>query len=123
MSNRPSLTVAEKDQGILADAAETVVRFLSDPEVKSLFQEGKDQTTMIEQEFVDAGGSVFRMDRVMVDREGVTVVDFKTGGMDHGVDHRAQVNAYQRLLGSVFPGRRITGIIAYVDHRVLMRLE
>lgn len=118
-----SLTVPEKDQGILADAAETVVRFLSDAAAKSLFQGEEDQTTMVEQEFVDAGGSVFRMDRVTVHRDSVTVVDFKTGGVDHGADHRAQVNAYRDLLGNVFPGRRITGIVAYVDQRVLMRLD
>jgi ATP-dependent helicase/nuclease subunit A len=118
-----TLTVPDRDQALFADAADTVVRFLSDAAVKSLFQEEKHRTVMVEQEFVDAGGSVFRMDRITIDRDGVTVVDFKTGSMDHSGDHVAQVSAYQRLLRSVFPGRRITGIVAYVDHRVLMRLE
>ncbi len=35
---------------------------------------------LIEAEFIDKTGSLFRMDRVLVDKDAVTVIDFKTGG-------------------------------------------
>jgi ATP-dependent exoDNAse (exonuclease V) beta subunit len=117
------IPVQEADRTLVADAAQTVVRFLSDEAVSHLFQTGEGRTTLVEQECVDSGGRLFRMDRITVDPDGVTVIDYKTGSMDDAPDHQTQVNTYKSLLGSMFPGRPIVGIIAYVDHRILKKVE
>jgi hypothetical protein len=44
----------------------------------------------------------------------VWVVDYKTGGGDPEKD-RAQVRRYLELARPLFPGRALTGLLAYLD--------
>ncbi|MBI5641319.1 MAG: PD-(D/E)XK nuclease family protein, partial [Nitrospirae bacterium] len=68
------------------------------------------------QEFSDNQGRLFRMDRVVVDTDRVTVIDFKTGG-DRTMQerHSAQIKTYMRLLKDLFPEKTIEGVVAYTD--------
>jgi ATP-dependent helicase/nuclease subunit A len=76
-----------------------------------------------EQEFSDREGSLFRMDRVVLDEGRVTVVDYKTGHDRTAQDkHMAQVRSYMKILSGVYPGKAVEGIIAYVDLREVVRL-
>jgi ATP-dependent exoDNAse (exonuclease V) beta subunit len=67
-----------------------------------------------EQEFCDEAGRLFRMDRVVVDPDRVTVVDFKTGAEETG-RYEEDVRTYARILGQVYPERHVDGLLAYVD--------
>ena len=95
-----------------------LVAFLNHPEVRPLFEAKTGRRVLNEQEFSDASGRLLRMDRVIVDRESVTVVDFKTG--DEADAYQDQVNDYMALLKHVFPGKTVRGALAYVD-RLLVR--
>jgi ATP-dependent exoDNAse (exonuclease V) beta subunit len=70
---------------------------------------------LLEQEFCDRAGRLFRMDRVVVDPDRVTVVDWKTGA-EEPAQHEAQIRGYMDILAEAWPGRAVTGILAYVDH-------
>ena len=72
--------------GVAADPASVkkLETFLSLPEAAEWFMARPGRTMKSEAEFVDAAGSLFRMDRVIVDPDLVTVVDFKTGGANDG---------------------------------------
>lgn len=82
----------------------------------------------VRREFVvcDAAGRAFRMDRVVVDEDGVHVIDFKTGaepgraggGGARRDEDRDQVRAYAALLRDIYPGRPIRGLLAYIDQGV-----
>ncbi len=67
-----------------------------------------------EQEFCDEAGRLFRMDRVVVDGDRVTVVDFKTGAEETG-RYEEDVRAYARILRQVYPGRTVEALLAFVD--------
>jgi ATP-dependent helicase/nuclease subunit A len=80
------------------------------------FKEVSGREIKREQEYTDASGRLFRMDRVVIDADAVTVVDYKTGKDKRGVDkYRTQMRNYMRILSEVYPGKPVRGIIAFVD--------
>ena len=84
--------------------------FLKPRRSAELFVRREGRRVLREADFCDAEGRAFRMDRVVVDPEAVTVVDFKTG-VDPDAERRAarveadraQVRSYMRILGEVVP--------------------
>lgn len=104
-----------------AKEAETLEKklgtFLSGP-IKPYFQKQKDRSVMNEQEFARGDGQLFRMDRVVVDPDTVTVIDYKTGEIQS--DYGEQVLNYMRILRDIFPGREVKGVLAYVDRNKLV---
>ncbi len=81
-----------------------------------LFSARTGRAILTEAEFCDGAGRLFRMDRVVVDPGSVAVVDWKTGG-DGGTpaEHERQIGRYMALLAGLYAGRRIRGLLAYVD--------
>ncbi|MEK9135782.1 MAG: 3'-5' exonuclease, partial [Bacteroidota bacterium] len=95
----------------------TVESFLGDTKVRDLFAARDGRSVLVEQEFASASGMLYRMDRVIVDREAVTVIDFKTGGTEMEREYQVQVKNYVTLLREIFAEKRVIGVIAYVDKR------
>jgi ATP-dependent exoDNAse (exonuclease V) beta subunit len=76
-----------------------------------------------EQEFSDGEGRLFRMDRVVIDRDKITVIDYKTGReKDAEEKYLVQMKTYIKILGTVYPEKYVEGIIAYVDRKEVRRL-
>ncbi|RPI05113.1 MAG: hypothetical protein EHM64_07730, partial [Ignavibacteriae bacterium] len=103
---------------LTADEAQmksVVLEFLHTPEIMPLFARAEHRRIMNEQEFVRPDGRLFRMDRIVVDPEEVTVIDFKTG--DDKESYTEQVRGYMDILGNFYPGRTLHGILAFVDRR------
>ncbi len=101
-----------------ADAARIqllVLEFLRLPEIAPFFTSIEGRKILNEQEFVNPDGRLFRMDRVVVDAESVTVLDFKTGE-DKDV-YRDQILGYITILQNFYPGRTIQGMLAFVDRK------
>jgi ATP-dependent exoDNAse (exonuclease V) beta subunit len=113
-----------------------LMRFLADEKISEYFSPAPGRRVFTEQEFSDARGSLYRMDRVVEDDDSVTVLDFKTGRREVGATHRvnvgaapvngggideeddrygAQVRRYMKILRGVYPGKTVRGVIAYVD--------
>jgi ATP-dependent helicase/nuclease subunit A len=97
-----------------------LVRFLKHGEIHPLFSDAPGRRVFNEQEFSDASGRLFRMDRVVVDSEMVTVVDFKTGGESDS--YASQVRAYMALVGQIYPGKAVRGVLAYIDRLVVREI-
>ena len=57
----------------------SILEFLRLPEIAPFFTRVENRKIMNEQEFVNPDGRLFRMDRIIVDADAVTVLDFKTG--------------------------------------------
>ena len=76
---------------------------------------------MREKEFCDRHGRLFRMDRIVVDPDRVTVIDFKTGE-EEPEKHEEQLRGYIRICADLYPGREVAAVIAYVDHGILRRV-
>lgn len=90
-----------------------LLKFLNSPEAAPLFAPGKDREVLIEAEFIDKSGSLFRMDRVLVDKDSVTVIDFKTG-QENTAKYTPQMKNYLAIIAEVY-GKPAKGLLAYVD--------
>jgi ATP-dependent helicase/nuclease subunit A len=95
----------------------TLAGFFSSPEILPWFTAQAGRTILNEQEFVSADAGLFRMDRIVVDANTVTVIDFKTGDDKEG--YTEQVQRYMNILKSYYPERSIHGILAFVDRKNL----
>jgi len=95
----------------------SLMEFLRLPEIKPLFASVEGRKIMNEQEFVHPDGRLFRMDRIIVDVDTVTVLDFKTG--DDKDAYTDQVQGYINILQNFYPGRTIRGVLAFVDRKKL----
>jgi ATP-dependent helicase/nuclease subunit A len=92
-----------------------LVEFLKMPEVAPFFRRVDERKIKNEQEFVSPDGRLFRMDRVVIDSDTVTVLDFKTGDDKEG--YTEQVQGYVSLLRNFYPDRTVQGVLAFVDRK------
>jgi ATP-dependent exoDNAse (exonuclease V) beta subunit len=67
-----------------------------------------------EKEVVDAQGRTKRIDRLIVGKSEVSVVDYKSSRED-AAGHHAQVREYLRLVAQAVPDRKARGFIVYLD--------
>jgi len=70
-----------------------------------------------EQEFVRRDGSLTRMDRVIIDLDAVTVLDYKTG--DERPGYTEQVASYMKILGEFYKTSSVKGFLAYIDRNLI----
>ena len=96
-----------------AKILKTLAEFLDHPEVRPWFEDEKGREILTEAEFIDKTGALFRMDRVIIDKDLVTVIDFKTGGEDTG-KYAAQMKNYLAIISEVC-AKPAKGALAYVD--------
>jgi ATP-dependent helicase/nuclease subunit A len=107
-----------------ADTWEAVTGLIEHEEMLDCFAQKPGREIRCEQEFSDGEGRLFRMDRVIIDRDNITVVDYKTGrDKDAQEKHRKQMKAYMKILKGVYPEKAIEGVIAYVDRKEVRRLR
>ena len=56
------------------------------------------------------------MDRIVFAEDRVSVIDYKTGTDKKAEsEHLSQLKNYVRILREIYPGKKIEGVIAYVD--------
>jgi ATP-dependent helicase/nuclease subunit A len=99
-----------------------LVRLLGVSEMTDCYTARPGRVMLNEQELCDSEGRLVRMDRIVMDPEQVTVIDFKTGAEDPGM-HEAQVRDYMKILAEVYPGRRIAALLAYVDLGIVRKVS
>jgi len=96
--------------------AAPAIAFLQDPLVSEYYQRKPGRKVSTEQEVADSDGRLFRVDRVIVDPDRVSVIEYKTGGDKEGeTAHLAQMRNYLRLVRELYPDRPAEGIIGYID--------
>lgn len=91
-----------------------IVSVVNNNAISDYFKTAPGREIRREQEYVDGVGNLFRMDRVVIDPEKVTIIDYKTG-KSKGEKYQTQLRNYMRILGEIYSDREIVGIIAYVD--------
>ena len=78
----------------------------------------------VEAPYCDEKGSLFRMDCVAVTDDSVTVYDYKTGtGKGSEELYMGQVTNYMRILQSIYPEKRLEGVIVYIDSSRVERVR
>ncbi|MHB8483228.1 MAG: UvrD-helicase domain-containing protein [Nitrospiria bacterium] len=99
-----------------ADINDLILAMINHREIGSYFTMAPGRKIRKEQEYSDGAGKLVRMDRVVIDPENLTVIDYKTG-KTRGVleKYEAQLKNYMTILGDIYRDKVITGLIAFVD--------
>jgi len=100
------------------EARKSVLQFLKQPEVAEFFRRRPGREVRTEVEMVNRRGELYRTDRLLIEPEGISIIDFKTGQFpDEAVKkgHTEQVKNYKAMLEEIYPGRKISGWLLYID--------
>ncbi len=92
---------------------DTLMKFLEIPEVRKWFEKKKDRQILRECEFVNQEGRLYRMDRLVVDKDSIILVDFKTG--TPLPFYAQQMKNYRQMVEHIYPDKPIACFHAYVD--------
>lgn len=93
-----------------------IMSLISNKDMMSYFHEAPGKEIRIEQECSDANGRLFRMDRVVIEAGSVTVIDYKTGkSKEASAKYASQIRNYMGILGDIYTGKTVKGVIAFVD--------
>lgn len=99
-----------------AGVKDLLLRLFGRKEIAAYFEARPGREVRREQEFSDEEGHLFRMDRVVIDTDRVTILDFKTGADGRAEEkYKAQLRKYLKIAKDIYPGRRLEGKIIYVD--------
>ncbi|HEX6740658.1 MAG TPA: 3'-5' exonuclease, partial [Sphingomicrobium sp.] len=109
------------------DIAEHVCAVLSNPAFAQLFGPGSLGEAPLAATLPDGRVIAGTVDRLLVEENQVSVIDFKTGRVPDGVDsipasHRAQMAAYAEALKVIFPGRGVRSALLYTAGPKLIEL-
>jgi len=100
----------------LEGVCQTLAIFLRHQAIAPYFRQQPGRVAWNEQELVDERGRLFRVDRLVADPQEITVIDYKTGSEEGAEErHLPQMRNYLRIVRGLYPGRRVSGIVAYVD--------
>jgi ATP-dependent exoDNAse (exonuclease V) beta subunit len=98
------------------DTKKDLLEFLRHEEVRPFFQTKPGRLAKKEQDFSGSGGDLLRMDRVVIDEDRISVIDYKTGSDKKAEKaYISQLKNYVRILEQIYPGKIVEGVIAYVD--------
>ena len=110
------------------EIADTVCSVLSDPRFSALFGEGSLAEAPLAATLPDGRVVAGTVDRLLVEANSVSVIDFKTGRVpesDGAIprSHRAQMSAYSEALRVIFPGREVRAVLLYTGGPRLFELH
>jgi ATP-dependent helicase/nuclease subunit A len=115
------------DPAVREEIVTQVCGILTDPRFSALFGPGSLAEAPLAATLPDGRVIAGTMDRVLIDREQVSVIDFKTGKIpandaDIPNAHRAQIAAYVEALQVIFPGRQVSASLLYTAGPKLIEL-
>jgi|WetSurMetagenome_2_1015567.scaffolds.fasta_scaffold00868_7 ATP-dependent helicase/nuclease subunit A len=121
---REAIKPMEKLGRILDDVNAALESFLAQPDIAEYFSTKQGRTVWSEKEVVDSTGRLFRIDRLVIDPDKITIMDFKTGGEeDDEGRHLPQMKNYMQIVRGIYPSHVVSGVIAYVDQLKLRRIS
>ena len=115
------------ESGTRAEIADLVCGILSDPEFSALFGPGSLGEAPLAATLADGRVIAGTVDRLLVEQDRVSVIDFKTGRVPAGdtqipASHRAQMGVYSDALRVIFPGRAIRAALLYTSGPALFEV-
>jgi ATP-dependent helicase/nuclease subunit A len=123
----------ERSAGMAEEAgrreiADTVCEVLSHPDYSALFGPGSLAEAPLAATLPDGTVVAGTVDRLLVEADRVSVIDFKTGRVPASEDaipasHLAQMRAYSNALRIIFPGRGIRAALLYTSGPKLFDLD
>jgi ATP-dependent helicase/nuclease subunit A len=119
-----TLVPGELEAPVYGEVGRAIAGAFAGSPLEEIFARRPGRCVLREFEFCDAAGRVFRMDRIVVDPDTITIVDFKMGAdPDPGrrgrrrEEDRAQVRSYAAIMRDIHPDRPVRALLAYIDQR------
>jgi ATP-dependent helicase/nuclease subunit A len=108
------------DEATRDEIVDQVCGILGDPRFAPLFGPGSLGEASLAATLPDGRVIAGTVDRLLVEQDRISVIDFKTGRVPAGeadvsAMHRAQMAAYAEALGVIFPGRVISAALLYTS--------
>jgi ATP-dependent helicase/nuclease subunit A len=106
------------DSRVRSDIVEQVCAILSASRFAPLYGDGSLGEAPLAATLSDGRVIAGTVDRLLVEEDRVSVIDYKTGRVPENEDevpsaHRAQMHAYVEALQVIFPGRRVSASLLY----------
>ncbi len=92
---------------------ELLQNFLTNEAILPYFEHKQGRSVLTETEVVGMDGRLRRIDRLVIDSDAVTIIDFKTG--EEHANHRDQLLDYSRTIQPLHQGKTIYAVLAYID--------
>jgi len=90
-----------------------ILSFIKRPDVRPFFYLPVDVQAFCEKEFVNSYGDTRRIDRLIVLKDEVWVVDYKLSRADEA-QHQQQIQGYVELVRQFYPKHKVTGHVLYL---------
>jgi len=100
-------------------AREKLYKLFGSEEVLSLFMHDEN-CIYNEKEVVNAAGRIFRIDKLIMNGNEITIVDFKSSSYDKK-ENEEQIKSYVNLISEIYLGKKISACI--VDIEKALRIE
>ncbi len=116
--------VSAKGRGTydLEGVKKTILDFLGVEMVREWFKERPKRQVQREVEYTGEDGLLYRIDRVVIDPEVITVIDFKTGA--EGIEsYYTQLNDYIKILSKLNPQKESKGFLAFVETKKVVEIK
>ncbi|MEK7845896.1 MAG: 3'-5' exonuclease, partial [Nitrospinota bacterium] len=121
-----NISATKKEKYDKEKVGKIIIEFLSLEDVRKWFKKQPNRQILREVEYVDEDGSLYRMDRLVIDPERITVIDFKTGEElpfpDKelpGQAYRKQIKKYMKLLEKLYPQKECKGYLAFIEAKLI----
>ena len=103
---------------------ESLIGFLLSDPLKAYFVVSPGAAFYTEKELINREGHLFRIDRLVLTAEEAVVIDYKTGNdPDDKIRAKSQVVNYLQILREVYPERKVSGRVLFLDHHEVMKIE
>lgn len=86
---------------------------LKDKSLEKFFY-ASDAQVYNEKEFIDSSGLTKRIDRFVVSKDAVFVIDYKSSRLE-AISYQKQVSEYVNIIQEVYPRHEVKGVIIYLD--------
>jgi ATP-dependent helicase/nuclease subunit A len=115
------------DASIRAEIVRQVCGILADSRFSALFGAGSLGEAPLAATLPDGRVIAGTVDRLLVEEERISVIDFKTGRVPDSAaaipnSHRAQMEAYSEALRVIFPGREVRAVLLYTAGPTLIEV-
>jgi len=99
-----------------AEMHDLIVSLITHKDVAGYFRKKPERVVKTEWEVADRTGRLLRMDRIVIDSDIVTILDYKTGKDRSDADtYTVQMKKYLKIAEELFPARKVECILVYVD--------
>ena len=106
----------------LEQMKKAILDFVNIDTVKEWFEEKPDRQVQQEIEYVNENGLLYRFDRVVIDKDKITVIDFKTGTEEFDYYYK-QLEDYIKILRNLHQQKEVEGYIAFIETKKIIKIK